>query len=37
MLHVSSTGMNGMLKASNQGLGNMMERVLASEAAGCPL
>jgi hypothetical protein len=37
MLHVSPTGMQGMLKASDQGLGNMMELVLASEAAGCPL
>jgi hypothetical protein len=37
MLHVSPTGMQRMLKASDQGLGNMMELVLASEAAGCPL
>jgi hypothetical protein len=37
MLNVSTKGMDGMLKASDQGLGNMMELVLASEAAGCPL
>ena len=37
MLHVSSKGMDGMLKASDQGLGNMMALVRASEAAGCPL
>jgi hypothetical protein len=37
MMHVSAKGMEGMLKASDQGLGNMMALVLASEAAGCPL
>jgi hypothetical protein len=35
MLHVSPQGMDGMLKASSQGLGNMMELVIASETAGC--
>ena len=35
MLNVSPTGMAGMLKASDQGLSNMMELVIASEAAGC--
>jgi hypothetical protein len=35
MLNVSPTGMGGMLKASEQGLGNMMALVLASEASGC--
>jgi hypothetical protein len=35
MLHTSSTGFEGMLKASDQGLGNMIDLVLASEAAGC--
>jgi len=35
MLHVSPQGMDGMLKASSQGLGNMMELIIASEAAGC--
>jgi len=37
MLHVSPTGMDGMLKASDQGLSNMMNLVFASEASGCPL
>lgn len=35
MLHTSSTGFEGMLKASPQGLDNMIDLVLASEAAGC--
>ena len=35
MLHVSSKGMDGMFKASDQGLANMMELVIASEATGC--
>ena len=35
MLHVSSTGFAGMLKASDQGLGNMIDLILASEASGC--
>jgi hypothetical protein len=35
MLHVSAKGMEGMFKASDQGLNNMIELVLASEAAGC--
>ena len=34
MLHTSSQGMDGMLKAS-QGLENMMQLVFASEAGGC--
>jgi Spy/CpxP family protein refolding chaperone len=37
MLHTSSTGMDGMLKASERGLGNMMALVIASEASGCSL
>ena len=37
MLHVSAKGMDGMFKASEQGLRNMMELVVASEASGCPL
>jgi hypothetical protein len=37
MLHTSPTGFKGMLKASDQGLGNMIDLVLASEAAGCSL
>ena len=37
MMHVSPQGMDGMLKASDQGLGNMMALVTASEAASCPL
>ena len=37
MMRVSVTGMDGMLKASPQGLGNMMDLIGASEAAGCPL
>jgi hypothetical protein len=35
MFNVSSNGMDGMGKASEQGLGNMMELVTASFAAGC--
>jgi hypothetical protein len=35
MLHTSAKGMDGMLKASEQGLGNMMALVIASEEAGC--
>jgi hypothetical protein len=35
MLHTSSQGMDGMMKAS-QGLENMMQLVIASEASGCP-
>ena len=35
MLHVSSTGYTGMGKASDQGLGNMIELILASLASGC--
>jgi hypothetical protein len=35
MLNVSPTGMDGMGKASERGLGNMMELVAASMAAGC--
>jgi hypothetical protein len=37
MLHVSPTGMDGMFKASERGLDNMMSLILASEASGCPL
>ena len=37
MLHTSSKGFEGMLKASDQGLGNMIDLVLASEASGCSL
>jgi hypothetical protein len=36
MLHTSPKGMDGMLKAA-QGLDNMMQLVIASEAAGCSL
>jgi hypothetical protein len=35
MLNVSAKGMDGMGKASTQGLDNMMELVAASVAAGC--
>jgi hypothetical protein len=35
MLNVSSKGMDGMGKASAQGLDNMMELVAASVAADC--
>jgi hypothetical protein len=35
MLHTSATGMDGMFKASERGLGNMIALVIASEAAGC--
>jgi hypothetical protein len=35
MMNVSGQGMDGMGKASAQGLGNMMELVAASFAAGC--
>ena len=34
MLHTSAQGMDGMLRAA-QGLDNMMQLVVASEAAGC--
>lgn len=37
MLHVSGTGMDGMFKASEQGLSNMITLILASEASGCRL
>ena len=37
MLHVSATGMDGMFKASERGLDNMINLILASEAAGCRL
>jgi hypothetical protein len=37
MLHVSPTGMDGMFKASERGLDNMINLILASEAAGCRL
>jgi hypothetical protein len=36
MLHTSPQGMDGMLKAA-QGLDNMMQLIIASEAAGCSL
>ena len=35
MLHVSPTGMDGMAKASDRGLDNMMVLVAASVAADC--
>jgi hypothetical protein len=35
MLHVSDKGFEGMLKASERGLGNMIALVVASEEAGC--
>jgi hypothetical protein len=35
MMHTSANGMAGMGNASDQGLGNMMALVAASEAAGC--
>jgi hypothetical protein len=35
MLHTSAQGMDGMFKASERGLGNMIPLVIASEAAGC--
>jgi hypothetical protein len=35
MLHVSPTGFAGMLKASDQGLNNMIALVVASEESGC--
>jgi hypothetical protein len=37
MLHTSPTGFEGMLKASERGLGNMIALVVASEEAGCSL
>ena len=37
MLHVSSKGMDGMMKASAPGLGNMMTLVTASEESGCTI
>lgn len=36
MLHVSPTGMDGMFKASERGLENMINLIVASEASGCP-
>jgi hypothetical protein len=35
MLHTNLAGYLGMLKASEQGLGNMMALVIASEESGC--
>jgi hypothetical protein len=35
MLHTSPTGFAGMLKASDQGLNNMIALVVASEESGC--
>ncbi len=35
MLHTSAQGMDGMFKASERGLGNMMQLDIASETAGC--
>jgi hypothetical protein len=35
MLHTSAQGMDGMFKASERGLGNMIPLVIAAEAAGC--
>ncbi len=35
MLNVSATGMDGMFKASDRGLANMMNLVIASETYGC--
>jgi hypothetical protein len=35
MLHTSSMGFQGMLKASDRGLGNMIALVIASEESGC--
>jgi hypothetical protein len=35
MLHTSPTGFAGMLKASDQGLANMIALVVASEQSGC--
>ncbi len=35
MLHTSAQGMDGMFKASPQGLSNMIPLITASEAAGC--
>lgn len=35
MLHVSPTGFEGMLKASERGLRNMIALIIASEEAGC--
>jgi hypothetical protein len=37
MLHTSPMGYEGMLKASERGLGNMIALVVASEEAGCSL
>jgi hexokinase len=37
MLHVSSTGMDGMFKASQRGLDNMISLIVASEASGCTI
>jgi hypothetical protein len=37
MLHVSARGMDGMFKASERGLDNMINLILASEAADCRL
>jgi hypothetical protein len=35
MLHTSAQGMDGMFKASAQGLSNMIPLIIASEEAGC--
>jgi hypothetical protein len=35
MLHVSPTGFAGMMKASDQGLSNMIALIVASEESGC--
>ena len=35
MLHTNLAGYLGMLRASEQGLGNMMALVIASEESGC--
>jgi hypothetical protein len=37
MLHTNLNGYYGMGKASEQGLGNMMALVIASETSGCSL
>jgi Spy/CpxP family protein refolding chaperone len=37
MFHVRSKGMEGMMKASGRGLGNMMALVIASEESGCTI
>jgi hypothetical protein len=35
MLNVSATGFDGMFKASDRGLANMIALVIASEEGGC--